>query len=434
VSTLFLGASKNDPFDQLVRLESSMENHDPMKVSDLYERLHSFKNALDTLPDLEWCNRSYSGEYCKKVTLRRAELERLIKADQSTSTNNSPGLSDRLKQPRLMVYEELELPLEYQSVNSEGETSSLLKKFTQLNNFSVVSVSSVGIRILAISVSQDIDPRGEVSSGGYWAHLSNDGGGTWDVPYYLGFAEQFPYVVQTNSKLPPFNDNSIQIPVELREVDEDSISFPPVGLRAKRTKSNLYLKIPVDALRLDSDKDGLTDLYEEKIASDPHQKDTDKDGILDSSDPQPLSPQKTGTSEADEVIVAAFKEMLWGNAIPIQQSAVMSQKKNKECLDSTMTVQNRPFNSQRVLFIHSDERLLSGYDLPTRTVILSTEAEKAYNKKFGPTYMLTISEIVFNVDHTRAFFNYNFGWEGGSFTAKKVKGKWIVRREHSWVT
>src|SRR5262249_7090190 len=249
-------------------------------------------------------------------------------------------------------------------------------------------------RSYRISVSQDLDPRGEVSPGGYWIQLSKDSGASWGSRYYTGLAQQFPYVVRSNKMLPAFHFDSIKISVDVREVDQASITFPPVGLHTKREENNLYLDFPIQALTQDSDGDGLTDLFEEKIGSDPKSKDTDGDGIPDGEDPEPLSPKSSVHTDEDDLMIAAFKEMIFGNATPIQQSPTPPGK--DECDLSLMSPQNRPFTSNRILFIAAEHPILSGYALPVQAVIIPEKALKLYEKKFGPTYMLSIGEIVFD--------------------------------------
>ncbi|WP_425228448.1 hypothetical protein [Sphingomonas sp.] len=58
--------------------------------------------------------------------------------------------------------------------------------------YTPVRAERSGQRTVAISVSQSLDPTGEVSRGGYWVHLSDDGGRTWRRPLYTGLAERFP--------------------------------------------------------------------------------------------------------------------------------------------------------------------------------------------------------------------------------------------------
>ena len=55
--------------------------------------------------------------------------------------------------------------------------------------FRIVRYSSSGSMTAALSLSQYVDPTGEVSGGGYWLHLSADEGRTWKPPLYLGLQD-----------------------------------------------------------------------------------------------------------------------------------------------------------------------------------------------------------------------------------------------------
>ena len=52
---------------------------------------------------------------------------------------------------------------------------------------------------------------------------------------------------------------------------------------------------------LDSDKDGLTDLLERAIGTDPDLADTDKDGVLDPDDPSPSCKADPPDTEAERL-------------------------------------------------------------------------------------------------------------------------------------
>ncbi len=66
------------------------------------------------------------------------------------------------------------------------------------------------------------------------------------------------------------------------------------------------------ALSRDGDKDGWTDLVEQRLGTDPTRKDTDKDGLKDPSDPSPLASSKAAKSltERQAVMDAAFFALL----------------------------------------------------------------------------------------------------------------------------
>jgi len=113
---------------------------------------------------------------------------------------------------------------------------------------------------VAVSLSTRFDPNGEVNAGGYWVHLSNDGGKRWGPPLYTGLAERFPYIVPAKSRLPLIAGDRIRLEVEESLIDTATIFYPPVGLHVRRKRSGIYLDLPIADLKRDSDGDGLTDI------------------------------------------------------------------------------------------------------------------------------------------------------------------------------
>jgi hypothetical protein len=140
---------------------------------------------------------------------------------------------------------------------------------------------------IAVSLSRQLDPVGEVAGGGYWIHLSRDGGASWEKPLYTGLLHYFPYVVEPDSRMPLWSGGQITVEVAIQEVDPASITYPPVGLASRRKASHRYLEIPVAALQLDRDRDGVADIVEERLLLDPDRADSDRDGLEDGCDPLP---------------------------------------------------------------------------------------------------------------------------------------------------
>ena len=161
----------------------------------------------------------------------------------------------------------------------------------------IVRVEARGDRVVAVGAAQDYDPVGELSRGAYWVFRSEDGGASWGPPLYTGLRITMPYVVRPRSDLPMIRRSGLRIEVEVRELDLDQITFPPLFTRTKREALGLCLDLPWELLERDSDGDGLTDLAEERLITDPHQADTDADGSDDGVDPLPQVPHRVGTDD-----------------------------------------------------------------------------------------------------------------------------------------
>ena len=271
--------------------------------------------------------------------------------------------------------------------------------------------STTGERWAAISISAELDPTGEVGQGGYWLHVSHDRGATWDRPLYLGLQQFQPYVVPATSRLPMLKGSLLQLEVQVRELDPESISFPPVALSSKREADDLYIERSLDDLARDSDRDGLTDLLEDKLRTDPHSADTDGDGLDDASDSLPgISLQGPPPADAD-VIARVFEHILGYEAGAIQLGVAAGR--HTEDLFANML--GSPAKSARgVTFLLADKDMLTGLLLPSPIIVLDA-ADLAYlNARFGIHYPVQFPSPWFNRARTKAVVQWSAGWTGGT--------------------
>lgn len=97
-------------------------------------------------------------------------------------------------------------------------------------------------------------------------------------------------------------------------VHDDSLVEKEAKFEASLKQTNLVIKfanksfqVDLASLNSDQDSDGLPDILERRLRTDPQRKDTDNDGIIDSED---LSPDKTGhaTSEQEQITQAIFNQ------------------------------------------------------------------------------------------------------------------------------
>src|SRR5262249_23446994 len=156
--------------------------------------------------------------------------------------------------------------------------------------------------------SQTLDPAGEVSGGGYWVHISDDGGKTWRAPLYTGLAQFFPYVVVAQSCQPILAGDRLLIEVEIDQLDRATITYPPGGLQAKRHEAGYVLTLPITDLERDSDGDLITDIEEEHLLLDPMKADTDGDGLRDGVDPLPNVVNSATPGPNDEALRVVLAE------------------------------------------------------------------------------------------------------------------------------
>jgi hypothetical protein len=103
----------------------------------------------------------------------------------------------------------------------------------------------------------------------------------------MGLQQYLPYTVVPRSKLSRVKDRTLQIEVEVREIDLSRLTFPPVGMTTKRETRDLFITMNLDDVEKDSDGDGLTDILEAKLGTNPNDADTNHDGLRDDVDPIP---------------------------------------------------------------------------------------------------------------------------------------------------
>lgn len=159
-----------------------------------------------------------------------------------------------------------ELPIPANMGGSTNAFASWPRNFTNLpGEFMPVRLWRDGRRVAVVSQSQKYDPTGEVTGGAYWIHISEDGGRSWQSPLYTGLAVNFPYEILADARMPLLQGDVLQLAVNVRLIDTSSIFYPPVATRIRTRRDNLYLSIPLAALRADSDGDGWSDIAERRL-------------------------------------------------------------------------------------------------------------------------------------------------------------------------
>ncbi len=297
--------------------------------------------------------------------------------------------------------------------------------------FGLVRAERQGDRAVAVGVSQDYDPMGEVSAGAYWVLLSSDGGQTWDPPLYTGLRVNQPYVVRAVSRLPLLAGDHLQVEVEIAELDPSNIHFPPVMLAPKRTAKGLYLDIPLDVLRQDTDGDGLTDLAEERLMTDPQSRDTDGDGLEDGVDPLPNVPfRREATPSASTRALAAFLAGTWN----VDRAAIIE---GVSAGPPTLCCARDGVHSmdEKTLFLVADRGLFSALAPTRRVVVLTPEEAEAAQKKFGPFYPQRLELFVFDRSGRRAYVIWDASWQGGqTLLEEQPDGTWKATPTRGWIT
>jgi hypothetical protein len=288
--------------------------------------------------------------------------------------------------------------------------------------FTLVRAERAGSRVAAISLSQRFDPDGEVTAGGYWLHLSDDGGKSWQAPLYTGLAEHFPYVVSASSRLAMIAGDHIRLEVEDSLIDTASIGYPPVGTRVRTKRGGIYLDIPIAELRKDSDGDGITDIAAHHLLLD-----------ANSASGRPfIVGRERDCSKAPDAETLARLEIL-KTLFHVQARALIEPvgaKKEFHFGDWTRTEGSN--SSPIFLEGNPDDYRCVSID---RLMVVYAKGDKDRLRKFSPDFQLIdLPPVEWNRAHTRGFVKWSTGWAGGTYRLTRTDAGWKLDSIGEWIT
>lgn len=272
--------------------------------------------------------------------------------------------------------------------------------------YPAVRVESRGKNIVALGSSHDYDPI-PMSGGAYWVFRSSDGGASWDRPMYTGLRMHMPYVARPQSELPMVVPSGLRLEVEAREGDPDAIFFPGGFARFKRRELGLFVEIPWELLERDSDGDGLTDLAEERLITDPNDADTDRDGLDDGVDSLPHVPVAAETTERASLI-----------------TAILETAHGSTHTDA----------GERTEFVVGTRAHFRGVRPPQRTIVLSSAEHADAVGKFGIFFATKIRVMFVNRVGNRGFAVWSGRWWGGTGIFEKVGTEWERTGGSNWIS
>lgn len=291
--------------------------------------------------------------------------------------------------------------------------------------FDPVRVERAGERVVAISVSQTYDPSGEVSQGGYWVHVSQDGGKSWQAPLYTGLADRFPYVVKPTSRLPLIAGDALQLAVDIAEIDTATITYPPVALRTRREAKDLYLTIPLDDLRRDSDSNGLSDIAERHL-------------LLDGAGARKPTPFIVGSDVDSDCRVAPSDEKLAFIALLSRfngrSEAALVEPVNRPPGQIGLGWSRATAAVDQPIFLQGDWQDYTC--LASRwLIIVYSQADLEAMRPLSPDFhALDVPRIVFNRARDRGYVHWSAGWTGGIYGLHRVDGKWRFFVISAWIS
>lgn len=385
------------------------ETH-PLTIAELSET-----HALDDEQDDDFLERVVPG-----FAALRAEV--LTEASpETTASRKSTG-------ERLTVvatpppFVEGALPSVYEGGSKTAPPSGLA---ALPDGYELVRAERNGKRAVAISISQTYDPTGEISGGGYWVHLSDDGGKHWATPLYTGLAEHFPYVVQRSSRMPLLDGDKLTLAVDIAEIDTASISYPPVGLRTRRRAANRYLEIPLADLRRDSNDDGLTDLAARHLLLD-RPRGPNETPFLLGSDSGAQCPATI--SNERKALIGLLGKLQDPSSRALIEPMDRAEKEFMADWRSAAAPTDRPIF---ILGRAEDFTCLRS----RRPIIVYGKEDITALERFTPAFhAFQMPSIIFNRARDRGYVRWSTGWAGGTFQMRLIDGAWQFKSITEWIT
>jgi hypothetical protein len=294
----------------------------------------------------------------------------------------------------------------------------------------LVRYEQQGDRIVAITVSQSLDPTGEISSGGYWVSISEDSGKTFTDPLYTGIRMYAPYVVLPDSKLSMIDGDRLRLEVAVRKLDDDNVMLPPVVLPFVEQRDDVYVVATLQDLGRDSDGDGLTDLAEWAMMLAPDIADTDDDGIEDAADSMPHIAANERRRGADAM--AAGLNEIFGESFGaiITTDATDGQPGKTYALGAGTDA----YNAASTRFLAGPPGYFAGLSLKSRVIVLDPALLSRLSSARGKSFAMGINTFEVSHDGNMALMVWSTGWAGGTFLLKQRDGKWETEALSSWIT
>jgi hypothetical protein len=246
---------------------------------------------------------------------------------------------------------------------------------------------------------------------GYWIGILDDG--KWNY-YYTGLTANHYFYIKTISTIDFQNSpNSIQVEAALvRHIKQEEL---PVGVpEYELVKDNLILEFDLNEITRDSDRDGLTDVMESKLRTNPGSSDSDNDGINDLMDKVPLTKQSTSAS------ICVYNYLLNN---PIDSCTIkMGDFTNCKAPDEMARF------DKTYLIVSDEEVLKSVTSISDRLIVLTTEEFREYKSLHPVSPDRLYVTPWFKVDNMPNTYKIEISgsfWTN-EYLIQKVEGDWKV--------
>jgi hypothetical protein len=285
-------------------------------------------------------------------------------------------------------------------------------------------------RIVAITASQSLDPTGEISSGGYWVSVSEDGGKTFAPPLYTGLRMYAPYVVLPQSKMSMIEGDRLRLEVAVRKLDDKNVMLPPISLPFLEERDDAYVEATLADLARDSDGDGLTDLAEWAMMLAPDVADTDGDGIDDAADPLPHV-AATGSRPGADAMAAGLNKIFGESLGAIITTDAADGRPGRTY---AIGVGTDAYNAASTRFMAAPPAYFAGLALKSRVIVLDPAQLDRLSEARGTSFAMGIETFEVSHDGTTAIMVWSTGWAGGTYLLKRRGDGWEIDELAGWIT
>lgn len=243
-----------------------------------------------------------------------------------------------------------------------------------------------------------------------WIGMTHDAGQHWEY-YFTGLIQGKPLFTKWFSEMPMIlSDSILQIEAAAMHFSWDWNDFG-----YKIDKDGLLLTFNLNALKKDSDKDGLSDLEELFLQTNPQKPDTDGDGIPDGEDMNPRFKRKD--SDVTRLYEAYLNNEFYEDScfIPIKSPSAHS---------TSFT------NATETKFIISNDKYLQHAEPDSCRLIILTEEEHLANESLYDESMFSFSMSITEKEKNAFHLNCNdYHWSMEA-DIKKTKQGWLFDLEY----
>lgn len=253
---------------------------------------------------------------------------------------------------------------------------------------------------------------------GYWINLT-DRSGSRD--YYTGLAQNYYIKLLDTGENIWKNDSTLLINAARVRLVKPFIH--PVSAPKYETIDNVKVEISVSNLTRDSDKDGLTDIEEDKLMLNPLSNDTDGDGTNDLED---HNPRFKSVITNETLVYKALLDAYIGDTIKIRNNKIIDAKRPR--LMHTL--------KSRTQLIVTEDKNLQKVDLDyNRTIIISKTDYESFKAKYPVTLDETNVSPFFKVDDTPDTFVISVSQDlgGQKYLVKKQADGFDIVQIESWI-